>query len=158
MSITMYPQYMQEPTGKGRVSSYHDHRADTGAATEVIDWGRAVQYNSTNPNQVETYDGTAGDVVGIAISDEVTEYRVQNADDDVVGQYEAKDPVSFLRRGEIWVEVLEDVTKGDKAVADNSTGDFRPSGTATTEVSEDIGVFKSDALANGMAKLEINLP
>lgn len=156
--ITQYDQYMQEPTGKGRIASYHDHRADTGAAAVATAWGLALQYNSTNPNQVEPYDGTAGDVVGIAISDEVTEYRVQNVDDAIVGQYDANDPVSFLRRGKIWVEVLEDVTKGNKAVADNATGDFRPSGTATTEISGVVGVFKTSAVTGELAQVEINLP
>lgn len=156
--ITQYDQYMQEPIGKGRVASYHDHRADTGAAVAALAWGRAVQYNSSNPNQVETYNGAAGDVVGIAISDEVTEYRVQNISDEIVGQYEKNDPVSFLRRGKIWVEVLEDVTKGDKAVADNATGDFRPSGTATTDVSAVVGAFKTSAVTGDLAQVEINLP
>ncbi len=156
--ITQYDQYMQEPTGKGRIASYHDHRADTGAAAAVIDWGRAVQYNSANPNKVDTYDGAAGSVVGVAISDEVTEYRVQNVDDAIVGQYDANDPVSFLRRGRIWVEVVEDVTKGNQAVADNATGDFRPSSTATTGISGVVGVFKTSAVAGDLAQLEINLP
>jgi len=66
--------------------------------------------------------------------------------------------VSFLRRGRIWVEVVEDVTKGNQAVADNATGDFRPSSTATTGISGVVGVFKTSAVAGDLAQLEINLP
>lgn len=151
MPITNYEQYMSPDLGRGRVASYQDHRGDTGSATGKIEWGKAVQYNAQNPNKVETYDGS-GDFVGIAIANHYSD------DYDSVGAYEANDAVSFLRRGIIVVEVLEDVLKGEKAVIDNATGKFRPSDTATPGKSGVIGVFKSTASANGLAQVEINLP
>lgn len=157
MPITDYREYMAEELGKGKVASYHDFRADSGAAAEDIDWGVAVQYNAVNPNKVEVYDGT-GKFKGIAIANHYAEYRLASVADDVDGHYVTNDAVSFLRRGAIFVEVLEDVIKGEDAVIDNATGNFRPSDTVTVEKSAVIGVFKTSASANGLAQVEINLP
>lgn len=154
MPITNYDQYMKESTGKGRVSLYPEHRADTLASTKAIEWGKAVQYNATNKDRGETYDGTQK-VVGVAIAQHFAQVTLNNS---IIGSYAENDAVSVLRKGVIWVEVLEDVKKGDLAVADNVTGDFRPSGTAVAEVSKSIGEFKSSATAGGLAQLEINLP
>ncbi len=156
MPITDYPQYMDEPLGLGRIGLYPEHRADTLAAAETIPWGAAVQY-AANPNRGEVYDG-ARPFRGVAIAGHHAEYRVANVNDDIVGQHAQFDPVSVLRKGAIWVKVLEDTDKGDGAVADQTTGNFRPDGTATTTVSGVIGEFKTAALANGLALLEINLP
>lgn len=157
MPITNYSQYMPEELGKGKVSSYHDHRADSAAASETINWGVAVQLNATNPNKIDTYDGT-GKFVGIAIANHFAETRVTSDVDTVQGAYQANDAVSYLRRGIIFVQVLEDVIKGEDAVIDNATGDFRPSDTATVAKSAVVGIFKSSASANGLAQVEISLP
>jgi|SRR5579875_953216 len=157
MPITNYSQYMPQELGKGKISSYHDYRADSAAAAENIDWGVAVQLNPTNPNKVETYKGT-GKFVGIAIANHFAEYRLASVADDIDGHYLANDAVSYLRRGVIFVEVLEDVVKGEEAVIDNATGNFRPSDTAVTQKSGVVGVFKTSASAGGLAQLEINLP
>lgn len=154
--ITNYDQYMQEPTGKGRVALYPEHRADTLAAGGIIEWGTAVQYDATNKNKGVVYNG--GKFVGVAIANHYADYRVDNINDALVGQYVPKDAVSVLRKGVIWVEVLEDVEKGDAAVADNATGNFRPGGSDEETVSGVIGEFKTSAVAGGLAQLEINLP
>lgn len=158
MPITSYDEYMSAPTGKGRVAQYPDQRADTLAANETIGWGKAVQY-ATNKNKADLYDGAGGaKVIGVAIANHFAEYRSSNVSNAITGEYSANDAVSVLRKGIIWVEVLEDVEKGDLAVADNTTGDFRPSDTATATVSVPIGEFKTSAAANGLAALELNLP
>ncbi|WP_426447577.1 structural cement protein Gp24 [Paenibacillus sp. S-38] len=157
MPITNYDQYMPEAIGKGRIAQYPEHRADTLGANGVIGWGRAVQHTATNKNRGEVYNGTSK-VVGIAIANHYGEYRVTNLHNEITGQYENNDAASVLRKGVIWVQVLEDVVKGDLAVADNATGDFRPSTTATAGKSAVIGEFKSSATANGLAQLEVNLP
>lgn len=157
MPITNYEQYMTEELGKGKIASYHDHRADSGAAAEKIEWGVGVQYNAANPNKVDRFKGTGG-FIGVAIANHYAETRLVNVANDVDGAYEVDDAVSFLRRGIIFVEVLEDVVKGEKAVVDNASGNFRPSDTATLEISAVVGTFKSSTAANGLAQLEINLP
>jgi len=159
MSITNYSEYMIESTGKGRVAQYPDQRADTLAANETIGWGRAVQYAAANKNRADLYDGASGaKVVGVAIANHFAEYRSSNVNNPITGEYVANDAVSVLRKGLIWVEVLEDVVRGDQAVADNATGDFRPSQTATAGKSAVIGEFKSSASTGGLALLEINMP
>jgi hypothetical protein len=157
MPITDYREYMAEELGKGKVSSYHDYRADSAGAAENIDWGVAVQFNAANPNKVEVFDGT-GKFQGIAIANHYAEYRLASVADDVDGHYSANDAVSYLRRGAIFVEVLEDVIKGDDAVIDNATGNFRPGDTATVEKSGVVGTFKTSASTGGLAQVEINLP
>lgn len=157
MPIMNYDQYMDEVLGKGKIALYPDHRADTGAAAAPIEWGVALQYNPANPNQVKTYDGS-GKFIGVAIANHYAETRLSDVSNDVDGTYAAGDAVSILRRGVIWVEVLEDVMKGEEAVIDNATGNFRPSDTTTTGVSDVVGVFKTSAAAGGLAQLEINLP
>ncbi|MFB6475766.1 hypothetical protein ACFCW7_23180 [Paenibacillus glucanolyticus] len=157
MPITNYDQYMPEVSGKGRIAQYPEQRADTLAAAGAIGWGRAVQYAATNKNRGEVYNGSRK-VVGIAIANHYAEYRSSNINNSITGEYVANDAVSVLRKGIIWVEVLEDVEKGEPAVADNATGDFRPSDTSTTDKSDVVGVFKSSASAGGLAQLEINLP
>lgn len=158
MPITNYSEYMSAPTGKGRVGQYQDQRADTLAANEAIGWGRAVQY-AANKNKADLYDGVAGaKVIGVAIANHYAEYRSSDVNNPLVGEYVANEAVSVLRRGLIWVEVLEDVVKGDQAVADNATGDFRPSQTVTGGKSAVIGEFKTSAVAGGLALLEINMP
>lgn len=156
MPITKYPQYMDEPLGIGRIGLYPEHRADTLAAAETIPWGSAVQY-AANPEQGEVYDGVRP-FRGVAIAGHHAEYRVADVNNDIVGQHLQYDAISVLRKGAIWVKVLEDVVKGDAAKADKTTGNFRPGGTATTTVSGVIGEFKTSALANGLALLEVNLP
>ncbi|MDF2657771.1 MAG: hypothetical protein K0Q94_562 [Paenibacillus sp.] len=157
MPITDYGQYMQEPTGKGRIALYPDYHADTLAAAGTIGWGRAVQYSATNKNRGELYTG-ARKAIGVAIANHYAEYRSTNVSNDIVGEYVANDAVSVMRSGFIWVTVLEDVEKGETAVVDNATGDFRPSDTATATKSAVIGEFKTSALANGLAMLELKIP
>ncbi|WP_240415019.1 structural cement protein Gp24 [Paenibacillus periandrae] len=153
MPISSYPQYMSEVGGKGTLALYPEHHADTVAASATIPWGKAVQYTATNKNKGEVYAGTRK-VIGVAMANHYAEYRTTTT----VGEYVVGDAVSALRKGCIWVEVLEDVVKGDLAVADNTTGNFRPSTTGTATISAIVGEFKSSALANGLAILELNLP
>ncbi|UZH06391.1 structural cement protein Gp24 [Heyndrickxia coagulans] len=157
MPILSYEQYMPEELGKGKVASYHDHRADTEAAGAPIDWGVAVQRKADDPEHIVTYDGT-GKFIGVAIANIYAETRLPDISQGVDGHYEQYDVVPVLRRGIVFVEVLEDVIKGDEAVIDNATGNFRPKGTATTAVSASVGVFKTSASAGNLAQLEVNLP
>lgn len=156
MPINNYFEYMDQPASKGKVATYAEHRADSAAAGAEIDWGVAVQYSAANPNQVVTYDGTGG-FVGVALAGLYAEYDVP-AGQETDGKHAQYDAVSVFRKGTVWVEVLEDVTKGQGAVVDNTTGNFRPADTATATVSEVVGVFKTTAQADGLAQLEINLP
>ncbi|KAB8139273.1 hypothetical protein F9U64_01215 [Gracilibacillus oryzae] len=152
--ITVYPQYMEESIGKGRLAEYPETRADSGAAAESINWGVGVEYSGDE--QVVTYAG--GTFRGIALAQTFGEYRVNNISDDIEGAYEQYDAVSFLRKGIVWVEVEEEVSKGDAAVCDSATGNFRAEGTEATTISGVVGEFKSSAVAGELAKLEINLP
>lgn len=162
MPILSYEQYMTPETGKGKLASYHDEHAETFGAGSDIPWGLALKQSPDDPDKVLKYDGADGSsFVGVAIANHFAgEYRVNEVSTDpITGTFYATgQPVSVLRRGIIWVEVLEDVVRGKQAVVDNATGNFRQEGSATTEVSEAIGVFKTTAQSGNLAQLEINLP
>ncbi|WP_406944493.1 hypothetical protein ACJA3J_15075 [Halobacillus sp. SY10] len=153
MAITEYNKYMPEAQGKGKLANYQDYSAETKAAAEDIPYGVAVQLG-TDRETVSVFAG--GSPVGIALAQEPNDWQDPNANNQL---YKAQMPVAIVRKGPIWVEVEEDVNIGDKAVADNSTGNFRPEGTATSNiVAFPTAVFKTAALAGELAQLEINLP
>lgn len=158
MPITTYRDNMDPVLAKGHVSRYAEQHADTFAAGGAIEWGVAVQPSAANPDIAVRYDGT-GKFAGIAIAQPYGEYRVADVSQALpVGGYVQYDALSALRKGTIVVQVLENVTRGQDAVIDNATANFRPAGTATTAVSGVVGTFRKGATANGLAELTINLP
>lgn len=155
MTIPVGQEYTSETLGIGRISSYQTSQSDSAAAASDINWGAAVCLNANNPNQVKQYDGSS-DFYGVAVAEHFTNSYLLTSDKE--GKYQTFDAVNVLRKGIITVKVLEDVIKGQKAVADNATGNFRAKGTSATEVSDVIGEFKSTAKVGGLALLEISLP
>ena len=165
MGITVYYKnidLMPEELGKGRLAEYPDVRADSLAAGEEIEFGKAIEYDSEDDGVVKEFnDGT---FAGIAMAKHYADYVDKNLVDsdgkeDEVPKYSKYDAVTVLRKAIVWVEVLESVEKGEKAVIDEETGNFRPADTDEEDVTEVDGmVFKSAADENELAKLEINLP
>ncbi|MEK4883471.1 hypothetical protein NST81_01900 [Bacillus sp. FSL W8-0223] len=153
MTIPVGQEYMSPVLGLGKIASYQNYKADTLAASSDINFGAAVQMVSDNPEQCKAYDGS-GEFYGVAIA----KHFVPSFEGDKVGKYSQFEAVSVLRQGIITVKVEEDVIKGEKAVIDKATANFRPSGTSTTEVSGVVGIFKTSASGGGLAQLEINLP
>lgn len=153
MPIPLGQEYMSPVLGLGKIASYQTYHADSVAAAGDIPFGSAVQLDTTNPEQGKKYDGS-GDFYGVAIA----KHFVPSFDGDKVGKYSDTDAVPVLRKGVITVKVQEDVIKGEKAVIDNATANFRPDGTSTAEVSGVVGVFKTSASGGGLTQLEISLP
>lgn len=158
MPILDYSEYMSPELGLGRVAAMHGIRTESAPAASAINWGSALQLNAANPNKVEPYSGGTQPFYGISIESMFGEFRETDVSQFPTAGYSANDAVSILRRGRIFVLVLEDVTNGQGAVVDNATANFRPQGTATTGVSGVVGVFKTTTLANHLAEVEINLP
>lgn len=155
MPITSYDQYMSEELGKGVIAEYRSSHADSKAAGGDIPFGVAVELGAANKNTVVQFTG--GAPYGVAVARHFNEYV--NTTDAEAKKYVENDAVPVLRKGVIWVEVIEDVEAGQAVKVDNATGNFRPEGTATAETVAFPGaVFKSSAIAGGLAKLEINLP
>lgn len=153
MTIPVGQEYMSSNLGLGKIASYQSHQADTLAAAGDINFGAAVQIASDDPDKGKAYDGS-GDFYGIAIA----KHFVPSFEGDKIGKYEQYDAVPVLRQGIITVKVEEDVIKGEQAVIDKTTANFRPKGTSTSTVSDVVGVFKTSASGGGLAQLEINLP
>lgn len=76
---------------------------------------------------------------------------------NVGGKYAAKDAVSVLRRGIVWVKVSGAVAKDATAYVDLGAADGSFTSTSTNNLATG-GVFKSTTSGAGIAKVEINLP
>ncbi|MFX3616231.1 MAG: hypothetical protein ACE3JK_01705 [Sporolactobacillus sp.] len=148
---------MDPELGLGRVAAMHGIRTESAAAAAAINWGAALQLNADDPNKIEPFAG-GKPFYGIAIESMFGEFRETDVSEFPTANYVAQDAVSILRRGRIWVLVLEDVIRGQGAKVDNVTANFRPETTVVAEVSTVVGVFKNNALANHLAEVEINLP
>jgi len=154
MAITdYYGTETDKELGEGVLGEYPDTQADTKANTTggYLDFGVGVQLTSANENAVEVYDGT-GTFYGITLAQ-----KFGDTDYDAVG-YEDNMPVAVLRKGTVWVKVLEEVTAGEMVVADDTTGLFRPASTAETLIHAINGQFKTSAGADELALVEIILP
>lgn len=154
MAITQYyGTMMDKELGPGVLGEYPGIQADTKANGETgyILPGLAVQLVPGSPGAVELFDGT-GVFYGI-----VTATKVGGDDYEELG-YAANKPVPILRKGTLWVEVVEEVVAGDGAVIDEATSKFRPVNTDTVAVTPFNGQFKTSASAGELALLEVLLP
>lgn len=148
MPITEYGQYM-EPAGKaGQLANYQDYAADTYLVEEAVPYGAAVQLNATGDaiTPVKT-DGTA---IGIALAQNIHDY-VENKDDQ---KYEVAQPAAIVKRGRIFVFAGGDIINGKPVKVDPVTQKFTTDGT----VSVNGAVFKSNATADQLVEIELNLP
>lgn len=154
---TYYDNTMPEETGKGRIAEYKDVSADTKAAGGEIGFGKVVELDETGEKAIQFEGGVP---FGIAMAKHFAEYDPKVIPEGVdVNVYKEFDAVSVVRKGIVWVEVLEDVVAGDAVAVDDATGDFRPGDTAETDSTELPGAqFKSSAIAGNLAKVELNLP
>jgi hypothetical protein len=151
--MSMWQASMTEETGIGRVAQT-GYEAQPCIAEDAIPFGVAVK-RGVGLQGVVVYDGAAGSVLaGIAI-DNGRGSRTLGA----TNQYNVQTPVPVMRKGSVWVRVLEDTGAGDTVKIDHATGHFRPS--ATVEANATVlpsAVVIRGAVANGLAMLDINLP
>jgi len=150
MPITNYPDYMQ-PAGKaGQLSSYQDYTADTYAVEAKVPFGAAVQLNGTG-TAIKPIS-TGGTVIGIALAQNIHDY-VEKKDDQ---NYPVGEPAAIVKRGRIFVVAGGDVINGQAVKVDTTTQKFVASGASVIDVLN--AVFKSNASADQLVEIEINLP
>lgn len=150
MPITNYPQYMQ-PAGKaGQLANYQDYTADTFAPEETVPFGAAVQLNTTGT--AITPIKTGGTVIGVALAQNIHDY-VEKKDDQ---NYPVGEPAAIMKRGRIFVVAGGDVTNGQAVKVDPTAQKFVASGDGAIDVKN--AVFKSNAVADQLVEIEINLP
>ncbi|MEG0470773.1 MAG: hypothetical protein RR588_00405 [Solibacillus sp.] len=148
MSITSYPQYMQ-PAGKaGQLANFQDYVADSYATEAVVPFGAAVQLNATG-TAIKPI-ATDGTVIGIALAQNIHDY-IHKADDQ---NYPVGVPAAIVKRGRIFVLAGGDIINGQAVKVDVATQKF------TTDGAIDVvgAVFKSNATADQLVEIEINLP
>lgn len=150
MPITNYPDYMQ-PAGKaGQLANYQDYTADTFAPEEKVPFGAAVQLNTTGT--AITPIKTGGTVIGVALAQNIHDY-VEKKDDQ---NYPVGEPAAIMKRGRIFVVAGGDVTNGQAVKVDPTAQKFVASGEGAIDVKN--AVFKSNAVADQLVEIEINLP
>lgn len=150
MPITNYPDYML-PAGKpGQLSNFQDYMADTYAVETVVPFGAAVQLNATG-TAIKPI-ATGGTVIGIALAQNIHDY-VEKKDDQ---NYPVGEPAAIVKRGRIFVIAGGDVVNGQAVKVDPTTQKFVANGAAVVDVSS--SVFKSNASADQLVEIEINLP
>lgn len=150
MPITNYPDYMQ-PAGKpGQLANYQDYTADTFAPEELVPFGVAVQLNAAGTAVTPIKAG--GTVVGVALAQNIHDY-VEKRDDQ---NYPVGEPAAIMKRGRIFVVAGGDVINGQGVSVDPATQKFVASGEGAIEVKN--AVFKSNAVADQLVEIEINLP
>ncbi|MFL0584711.1 hypothetical protein ACH0B6_19255 [Solibacillus silvestris] len=148
MPITNYPDYMQ-PAGKaGQLANYQDYTADTFAPEETVPFGAAVQLNATGT--AITPIKTGGTVIGVALAQNIHDY-VEKKDDQ---NYPVGEPAAIMKRGRIFVVAGGDVIQGQAVTVDPATQKFTVDGSVAVKNA----VFKSNAVADQLVEIEINLP
>ena len=148
MPITNYPDYMQ-PAGKaGQLANYQDYTADTFAPEETVPFGAAVQLNATGT--AITPIKTGGTVIGVALAQNIHDY-VEKKDDQ---NYPVGEPAAIMKRGRIFVVAGGDVIHGQAVTVDPATQKFTVDGSVAVKNA----VFKSNAVADQLVEIEINLP
>lgn len=150
MPITSYPDYMN-PAGKaGQLASYQNYTADTYAVEAVVPFGAAVQLNATG-TAIKPI-AAAGTVIGIALAQNIHDY-VEQKDDQ---KYEVGEPAAIVKRGRVFVVAGGDIINGQAAKVDPVTQKFVATGAGIIDVAG--AVFKSNAVADQLVEIEINLP
>ncbi|MGE7621701.1 structural cement protein Gp24 [Viridibacillus sp. NPDC096237] len=148
MPITEYGKYM-EPAGKaGQLANFQDFVADSYAVAEVVPFGAAVQLNATG--DAISPIKTGGTVIGIALAQNIHDY-VEKKDDQ---KYKVAQPAAIVKRGRIFVVAGGDIINGQAVKVDATTQKFTTDGAIEVKNA----VFKSNATANQLVEIEINLP
>ena len=163
---TTYQQYFDRAKA-GLVADIRTAILESFAAETELNFGMAT-VAGTNPEKQVKKPSTAGEVFrGITVAEWTMEQKLTGAPastTDSIGKFIQYDMVPILRRGLIWVKVIQDVIVDDAAYfmhsspapADN--GYFRKDTAGGQADLVPTGVFRSSALAGELALLEINLP
>lgn len=139
---------MTEGTRSDIIESY--------AAEGVVNFGVALVAGTDVDTQVKGPAAAGSLFRGISIST----WALEQAGDD--GFYADTSSVNVMRRGVVWVEVVDDVVTDDSAFfVTNGANAGLFTSTSTEDTDTDIvptGIFRTSAAAGELAKLEINLP
>ncbi len=139
----------------GNLHKSAETEVDTFRAAEAISAGDPLQRATADEDEVEVFDDTGEEFVGIALDS-------MRADQDAgpPHTYAENDPVPVLRPGSLGQPVVpfeEDGAKGEGVVIDPATSTFRPESTATTPVvaltNAEIAVPPGGAQDNGAIRL-----
>lgn len=150
---TGYNIYM-DPANEGQLADDGFTDKNSFAAEGVVLFGRAVVPGTDIEKQVKIPATTNTTFMGVSISSYTT---VQDVNGD--GGYLDTDTVPVLRRGRIWVPVINAVAANNPAYYmynSINAGKFCSSNSNAQIVPT--GVFRSSTTGAGLAILEINLP
>lgn len=139
----------------GQLEGTRPYVMESYAAEGTVEFGRAVMAGTDVDKQVKIPTSAGQLFRGVSVSTWATEQNPNTGD----GTYYAKDSVNVLRRGVVWVEVLDAVSTDEAAYFYTANGKFTSTNPQDNTVDQvPTGIFRSSADAGGLAKLEINLP
>lgn len=132
-----------------RVNARRDDYIETFAAEGAIDFGAPCVSGTDDETQVKMGVGT---LRGVAVRTSVFSQRT-----DGTSGYDDKSSVNVLRKGMIWVPIMENVANDGAVTRITSGGDLGKWGTATGTAVPN-AVWRGDGTSGGFAKLELVLP
>jgi hypothetical protein len=145
-----YTQYMSAGVAGMKVDSREDE-VESFAAEGAVSFGAPVVAGTDTAVQVKQGTGTFR---GVALRTSAVSRQASGTDG-----YADTDAVNVLRKGMVWVPVLEDVA-ADGAVTRSvaTSGDTAGKWGTATGTAVTNGVWRSAGTSGGLAKLELILP
>jgi len=170
MSVTVQTTYQQyfEQAKAGLIADIRTAVLESFAAENELNFGMATVAGTDPAKQVKKPSAASQVFRGITVAAWTMEQKLTGAPAstaDSIGKFVQYDMVPVLRRGLIWVKVVQDVVIDDaayfvhtEAVNPEYIGYFRKDVDGGNADAVPTGVFRSSALAGALALLEVNIP
>jgi hypothetical protein len=149
----------------GMLGDLRENIQESYAAESEFNFGMAAVRGTDPVGQIIKAVATGGIFRGITVAAFTLEQSLLSGSiSDSVGKYLINDMVPVMRRGQIWVKVVQDVLVDDPVyfvhtnVDPTKIGYFRKDADTANADLVPTGVFRTAALAGGLALVEINLP
>lgn len=169
MSVSVQTTYQlyYERAKAGMIADLRTKVEESYAAESELNFGMAAVAGTDPEKQIKKPDAAGQTFRGITTDEWTEEQRLTNVPASTTeseGKFIEYDMVPVLRRGVIWVKVVQDVNVDDpvyfmhSSPAPEDNGYFRKDAAGGQADLVPTGVFKTSALAGELAVVEINLP
>lgn len=149
----------------GMLGDVRDNTQESYAAENEFNFGMAAVFGTNAEKQIKKAVATGEVFAGITVAAMTTEQTlVPGSISDSTGKWLQYDMVPTLRKGQIWVKVTQDVNPNDPVYFVHTNADptkigyFRKDADTANADLVPTGIFRTAALAGGLALVEINLP
>lgn len=153
MAQTSYTQF-QAAGMAGMKADASEDQVDSGAAEGAVGFGLAVVRGTDPAKQVKVPSADAGVFRGVSLQTHLAQTAAG------VAEYADKDCVGFMRKGRVWVPVVDAVAVDAAAYFLWDTADagkFSDDSSGNRDAVP-TGVFRTSTSGAGLAVLELNIP